>query len=332
MARIWLNHWFSTAYWIARLVREGIPDVFILGTGRREESPMRSVCDRWEKEPDLRGADYAGWCLEYCRRHDVDVFLPGRGALEISRLKAEFGAAGTRVMVEEPAVMELLNHKDQAYAFFRQEGIGLVPDHAVATDLASFEKAYRGLAGKWGSVCFKLVRDVGGSNYRRIDSGLDAFEALREPPGPRMTLDAVLEALGSRESFPPVLLMPLLPGDEASVDCLMTEDGLLAIPRYKDATRIERILFDEEVLGYCADLHARLPLEHPCNVQFRYCDGVPYILEVNTRMSGGVQLSCLAAGANIPAVAAGKLLGRRVPWTVDKREKLVTHIETPLVL
>ena len=73
-------------------------------------------------------------------------------------------------------------------------------------------------------------------------------------------------------------------------------------------------------------------MECPCNIQFKYLDGVPYFLEVNTRMSGGVQMACLASGVNIPDLAVNKLLGIDKDWEVCMEEKYVSHVELPVVL
>ena len=56
------------------------------------------------------------------------------------------------------------------------------------------------------------------------------------------------------------------------------------------------------------------------------------MLEVNTRMSGGVQMSCVASGVNIPNIAVNKLLGIDRNWKNNMLEKDVTHVEIPIVL
>ena len=48
MKRIWLNHWFSTAYNIIRLIRDSDPGYMIIGTNENEESPIKAVCDGYD--------------------------------------------------------------------------------------------------------------------------------------------------------------------------------------------------------------------------------------------------------------------------------------------
>ena len=82
----------------------------------------------------------------------------------------------------------------------------------------------------------------------------------------------------------------------------------------------------------CKDIYEQIPLANPCNIQFKYLEGIPYLLEINTRMSGGVQMACAASGVNIPAIAVNKLLGVNMPWINKQEEKRVTFVEVPVVL
>ena len=332
MARVWLNHWFSTAYFIIGLMREENPDFTFIGSNENPESPIMKVCDEWYQEPEMKSKDYVDFCLEFCREHSVDVFMPRRGMVEISRNKDRFTELGVRVMVDEYPQVSLLNDKAAAYDYFREQGIGKVPDYAIVTNVADFEAAYAALEKKYGWVCFKFVHDEGGKSYRLIDNARRGYPALFKKLTTRMTYAEAVDALAERESFSPLMVMPYLPGSEISVDCLKTAQGTIMIPRVKDYSRIERIRYDEEILSTCGELLQAIPLECPCNIQFKYLDEVPYMLEVNTRMSGGTHLSCLASGVNIPDIALNKLLGVEKPWTLTRREAGVTHVEMPIVL
>ena len=146
-----------------------------------------------------------------------------------------------------------------------------------------------------------------------------------------MTYSDAFAAMSEVESFPKMIVMPYLPDDEVSVDCLNTASGLIMIPRIKGTTRTEQVAYPEDILNMCRTFHRRFPLDAPFNIQFKYLGGVPYFLEVNTRMSGGVQLACAASGVNIPHIAVSRLLGREIPWSIDKKEKFVTHVETPVI-
>ena len=67
----------------------------------------------------------------------------------------------------------------------------------------------------------------------------------------------------------------------------------------------------------------------PFNIQFRMHNSIPYLLEINTRMSGGTHLSCMT-GINIPYLAMETAMLRRVDIPEYKKEKMrVSQVETP---
>lgn len=332
MTRIWLNHWFSTAYNIINLIRENNPDFQIIGSNEKIDSPIKTVCDEWYQEPVLKGREYVDFCLQFCKDHSIDVFMPRREMIAISKYKERFAEIDVKVMVDDFKYVDLLNHKDQAYEAFKKECVGNVPDFYMATNIEQFKSAYESLIEKYKWVCFKFVKDEGGKSYRLIDNSRKGYASLFKKQTTRMSIDAALDALSEKESFSPVMVMPFLPDDEVSVDCLMTENGLITIPRVKDSTRIEKIRYNDEIIATCHSFFEKFPLEQPCNIQFKYLNGVPYLLEVNTRMSGGVQMGVLATGINLPDIAVNKLLGVNKPWVENRTEKNVTHVEVPVVL
>lgn len=332
MARIWMNHWFSTAYNIVKLIKEGNHNCTIIGTNEREYATYRAVCDAWYTEPSLDAEGYVQFCLDFCKAHEIDVFLPRRKFLAISEHIEEFRALGVRVMVDAYDRILPLNRKSEAYALLSDCKALHIPDYRVVTTAAQFQAAYAELSARWERVCFKFEKDEGGKSFRLIDNTPKGYHALfKKQSATRMSYDAAVEALSEVESFPPVIVMPYLPDEEISADCLNTPQGLIIIPRIKNPTRTEKVAFPEDILEMCRAFHQRCPLEMPFNIQFKYLDGVPYFLEVNTRMSGGVQMACAAAGVNIPDLAVSKVLGIEKPWHIRTEERFVTHAETPIV-
>ena len=332
MTRIWLNHWFSTVYHIIKLIREGEKDFYIIGSNERPDAVYKEVCDEFCLEPVLPPDEYADFCLDFCIKHEIDVFLPRRGMLGVSKHIDRFRAAGIKVLADSYDKLKTLNSKTDAYRLFEENAIGSVPDYFLVKDIADFERAYTELSGKYEKVCFKKVCDEGGMSFRLIDNGRKGYYALFNPSRTRITYDDAVAALSERESIPELIMMPYLSGSEVSVDSLATSSGRILLPRMKTPTRTEKIVFDEEILSVCERFFDVCGLECPCNIQFRYLGGKPYFLEVNTRMSGGVQLACEACGVNLPNIAVNKLLGIDKPWSYEKREHSVSFVETPVMI
>lgn len=332
MTRIWLNHWFSSAYNIINLMKEGEQEFYVIGSSGDGNSVVKSACDEWYEEPVLDENEYVDFCLKFCREHKIDIFMPRKGMVQVSERKPEFEEIGTQVMVDDYDKMWVLNQKDKAYELFKERGIGRVPEFRIVTNSADFQKAYEELTAHYQQVCFKFVQDEGAKSFRIIDNRRKGFEGLLSYAGVRIAYKEAVEALAERESFLPVMVMPYLPGEEVSVDCLKTSQGVIMIPRVKGQGRVEKIVYDEGILDICADFYEKVGLEHPCNIQFRYLDGVPYFLEVNTRMSGGVQMSCLASGINIPNIAVNQMLGIVREWKDSREERMVSYVEAPVIV
>ena len=152
MVRIWLNHWFSTAYDIIQMIRRENPDFYFIGSNENERSVIATVCDEWYREPVRKDDEYVEFCLDFCKEHSVDVFLPRREAVSISRRKHDFEQIGVKVMVDEYEIVSVLNQKDQAYRMLAQKGITTIPDYEIVTTVKEFQNAYELLKAKYREV------------------------------------------------------------------------------------------------------------------------------------------------------------------------------------
>ena len=328
--RIWFNHWFSTAYHIINLIRKDDSIHFtIIGSSRNNESVIKLVCDEWYEEPDISGEDYADFCIDFCRTHHIDVFLPRHNQLTISKYAHKFANEGIKVLTEEYSLSSILNDKSKAYDFFNENHIGAVPEYYIVTNSSDAKKAYSKLTENNDRVCIKRVLDEGASSFRILDSDTPAPFARA---GGHIEADKFFKDMDRVTDCPEFMMMPMLEGNEVSVDCLNTSKGIIMIPRFKTLSRTEIIRFDEEILSVCRKFFDRMKLQWPCNVQFKYHNNIPYFLEVNTRMSGGIQYSCLATGINIPNIAVNKILGTEKNWELKNEEKKISYIETPLLI
>ncbi|WP_026522510.1 ATP-grasp domain-containing protein [Butyrivibrio sp. VCB2001] len=332
MTRIWMNHWFSTAVNIIGLLRKDDLPVYIVGTNENEYSVIRNYCDEWYTEPVLKDEAYVDYCLQFCEEHSIDVFMPRRGMLKISEHKKRFEDKGIRVLLDDFGIVNVLNHKEEAYRYYKDNGIGNVPDYYIVNNVDAFIDAYNKLLEDHPQVCFKFVKDEGGKSFRLIDNQRKGYTALFKKQNTRMTLDDAVDALSEREIFAPVMIMPFLPDEEVSVDCLNTRQGLITLPRVKSYEKYEVLQYDQDIISLCERFQEKAQLRCPYNIQFKYYNGVPYFLEVNTRMSGGIHMSCHASDVNIPQIALRELLGESVSWQNNCERKMVSQVLTPIVI
>ena len=129
------------------------------------------------------------------------------------------------------------------------------------------------------------------------------------------------------------MVLEYLDGYEYSIDCLAGADGtlLVAIPRKKGNSHIREIEYNEELLQIAKKMAEQYKIPYVFNIQVKYKDGVPKLLEINPRMSSALLISCLA-DINIPYYANKLFLGQPVETLYPKYGVKATHIEQPVIL
>jgi biotin carboxylase len=310
----------------------------VVGSNADGNCVYRAVCDEWVTEPDFDERDgYVDFCLDFCRQHRIDVFVPHREMASIARRLDEFDVIGVKVLAERDyPTMSALCDKARTYRMFEDAGIDCVPPYCTVTSAAEFETAYSRLKTYDNRVCLKFTSDEGAASFHVVDDNIECN--LVKNIGTKITFADAVKALSRLGKFPDLLVMPYLSGVEVSIDCLSMPHGEhIVIPRYKSSGRSETIKYEPEIVNICRSFLDKFDLRYPFNVQFKYEDDVPYLLEINPRMSGGIQLSCAATGVNIPDIAVNRLLGveKRQTWdgkVWDRKTRVVSFVETPIIL
>ncbi len=332
---IWFNQWFSTAYRIITLLQEEKDFSFrILGSSSNQCSVVQAVCDEWYTEPTTESAtEYIQFCIDFCEKHKVDLFIPRKNLSAINEHSEDFLKIGTRVLSDPDfEKVKKLNNKEHTYQLFAEKGFKCIPPYYIASNIQEFISSYRTLSQTYNRVCFKACVDEGATTFRIIDPDIDKNINLKTTRGLKITFDEAAAAISNTDSLPRLILMPYIEGTEVSCDCLMTCDGPVIVPRFKYSSRVEEIKFDEEIISICRDFFEQIGYETPCNLQFRFLEDRPCLLEVNTRMSGGIQYSCAATGLNLPLIAVNRLFGKDMPWKLEKKNTLVAYVEEPVLL
>lgn len=294
-------------------------------THTQPDFSVQAVSDVFEVEP-VGLVDYVGWCLDFVRRHSIDVFFPDKGVNEIAGRRAEFEALGCKLMIPASAdQLEPLAHKDRQYRLIG-EGVVPIPDYRVATDLASFDAAYGELKQRHARVCFKPCESIFGRGFRAISEEGSAVQRLFNGSSVGIGLEEARAIFGETPAFRDLMVMEYLPGLEHSVDCLAQGGKLVrAISRIKVSDRVQRIEDNPVGIALAARLAERLSLDGLFNAQFRDSERSlePFLLEINARMSGGLYVT-FQSGVSLPYWAIRLALGTAQPADVPEPETGVT--------
>lgn len=307
------------------------PGEFELGAAYFSElTPLRRTADRFFLEPAADTADgYADWLLAVCREQEFAWVWPqSRWGLLLNE-QARFAAAGVLLILPCPDADTLDVIQDKACANLRLAALGIsLPQTLPVATAAEFAEALATLGTGGRRVCVKPARSIYGLGFRLIDDGKTALDRLLSNDSFTMSSAEFAAALAVADGQRPFLAMEYLAGAERSIDCLALGGQLVrAVVRCKSPEaqgRWQRIEDNPEAWTLARQVIAEFRLHGLINIQTReriHADGrrEQCFLEVNPRMSGGIDMAC-QAGLNLPywllRLVTGTIEAAAIPWPV----------------
>jgi hypothetical protein len=325
--RILFNHNISGAADLIDLMRRTRPDLHIIATHERCDTPIALAADRLLPEPAetrLMSPDaYANWLLQVALTERAELILPYRRREELSGFRDWFSARGIRLLTASDSnTMGFLEDKPAFLARMETAGVPVTP-------FRRFEGAdeYERLRGEGelfpdhpGQLCVKPASGIYGAGFRMIRDELPAMTPLSGLSALELPDVAFRALLGAVHRPEPMMLMPFLQGLERSVDFSCHEGHLLGtVTRIKAGTS-QRLLHDtygEELAQFVAQTFRLTGILNLQTIEDR--TGTQRLMEVNTRASGGIGMTGLT-DVNLPALLLDSITGvqARVPARVSK--------------
>jgi biotin carboxylase len=297
-----------------RMIREAAAGRFRVSSSHlRGHSAANAEADLVLPEPrtdpvtDPKG--FASEMLETCVGAGVSLLVPQRGVVAIADAAASFEAAGIDVMTAgDGDMMRLLDDKWEFTVDAVRAGLPIaITRHA--SDVDSFDEHVAEIREMGLDACIKPPIGVFGAGYWRLDDSASLFSQIMNPDARRIATAVAREAVASASPDDRLLVCEHLPGDEWSVDAVC-ENGrtILAVARVKQGP-VQTLHVDGAAMEIAKATIALFGLSGIVNVQMKERrDGVPALLEVNARMSGGCMLTSFS-GVNLPYMAMALRLG-----------------------
>jgi biotin carboxylase len=331
--RIWFNKTFSSITAVFNNLRQARvgQGITIVSTHTNPAASMFLAANEvWHEPPGLVGAAYLDWCLSFCQQQRIDYFWPAKEAVLLVRHQADFAQIGTQVLaVASPEILTLLNHKGEFYRTLPPSVAAVMACIAV-TDCNGFDQAVAELSQYHAALCVKPAVSVFGLGFRILDTQRDSITHLLE--GVEYEIRA---GMAHTPTFPELLVMEHLPGEEWSVDCAGRDGQLLcAIQRKKhpQAGYGQAIDNNADIQDMVERLTTYYRLNGLFNIQFKAnAAGDPRLLEINPRPSGGFGMACLA-GVNLAEVFLQSLQGEPLNIAPLHYGLRVSEVSTPVVL
>jgi len=330
--RIWFNHSLSSLYDTISLIRqemdEGEFEFFV--THKRETSFIRTVSDNYGLDFPVHSSSmpdgYVDWALAYCENNQIDAFVPYLHRIALSEHRHRFNAIGVNLVTAGgPATMALIENKPRflsKIADFGLKGTMFLPFR----NLGEFDVAWGILRQQHVQLCMKPAKGIYGAGFRVIHEGLDDYRSMVSGAASHISLDLLRYSLARSDQRVEMMLMPLLKGVERSTDFVCHEGKLIdCVTRSKHADGTRYVAPETLHTEFARKITEGLGLSGLLNFQTMEDDaGVPHILEVNSRTSGGIGQT-IHARVNLPLLFARTLNGRSTSGTAQQESSSVAE-------
>ncbi|WNW11782.1 ATP-grasp domain-containing protein [Pseudomonas sp. DTU_2021_1001937_2_SI_NGA_ILE_001] len=324
---IWFLEGQSSQREVIMGARAALPaSLRIVASHRQPRGEITGQADLALLEPQ-DDAERIDWVIDNARPLGVRVVVAGRMGASYERHRQRFVDAGIDLVTGGLSIetFDRVDDKSRFTAAAEQAGLACVPAITVS-DAEQLQQAYATLSAQ-GAVCVKPTVGIYGQGFWRFKEGVDAFRCFANPDARETSFEAYLHAYRQPGERPALLVMPYMPGSECSVD-IVCEQGrvVAAVGRRKQGLHQT---FERE--GAAVQLAVRAAEHFGCdglvNVQTRDDpQGLPHLLEINPRYSGGIGYT-QQAGVNLPGIFATRRLGLKEPethWLPDIRVKPIT--------
>lgn len=292
--------------------REALPaGTRIFASHRRDRPEITNEADVSFVEPVDR-EERLNWVIQKALEQSVKVVVAGRigGAYETHR--ARFEDAGLVLVTggTSTRTFDLVDDKTMFTAEAERAGLACIPAITI-TSAKGLVSAYETFAAH-GDVCIKPAVGIYGAGYWRFKD-VDPFRCMANPEAREINFETYLGLYVAQAERPAMLVMPYMPGSECSVDMVCEAGRVIQLVgrRKQDVHQTFERSTAATALAIRAAEH--FGCDGIVNVQTRDdANGVPHLLEINPRYSGGIGYT-RATGINLPGIFATRRLGFKEP-------------------
>lgn len=275
------------------------------------------LSDKFYQIPPPEDNNYIECLMSIVKREKVNVLLPQttREIIILSSFINEFKKLNVGIVVSEFEKLSIANDKYLLLNKAKEINIPY-PEYYLANSKNDLIRIAKILGYPKERIVIKP----------RVSSGMRGLRILNEnpwnsrrfltekPDGVEITLEQLLHIL-KNGSWPELLVMEYLPGDEYTVDVFRSENNIISIPRKRERIRSgitfeAKIDLKKNIIDYSYRLAQCLDLDYCFGFQFKLSkEGVPKVIECNPRVQGTMVTSTMA-GFNMIYYAVLEALGQ----------------------
>jgi len=298
-----------------RVVKER--KIKIIGTDMGKFASGFFLSDKFYIVPGGAEENYIDEMLKIVKREKPDVLIPlsEPESLALSRNKKLFEDIGTKVVASNYETIKIAANKAKTYEFFKKNDIP-VPDFFIPKSWDEFLDSIKCLGYPEKQVCLKPTNSSGTRGFFILDSK-NKINILEYKPEAFPVISLELLERNFKDCFPSIVVMEYLSGTEYSIDTLtINGETLVIVPRKRvrlrsGITEVGVVEKNESIEELIRNSVKFLKTDYSINIQARFSDSKPKVIEVNPRLSGTVIL-CVMAGVNLPYLSVKLALGEEI--------------------
>ena len=264
------------------------------------------------------------WAYDMAMLHGVKVMLVGRAGHEFEFQRDRFESVGIDLVTGGMSV-ETHHHVDDKSLFTAaavSAGLTVIP--AITVKSADELVAALAYMKKDVPVCVKPARGIYGMGFWRVEEDADPFRCFGNADGHIVNESIFVQAYRSSAKPKPLLVMPYMSGSECSVDMVVHKGKVISHCARRKEGSFQTLSLTDRAVDLSIHAAEFFRCDGIVNVQSRDdADGVPHLLEINPRYSGGIGYTRFA-GINLPGIFAASRLGLSMPkneWVEGVRIK-----------
>lgn len=316
--RILLNHNISGAADLIDLMRRARPNLYVIATHERRDTPIALAADQLLPEPAetrlMSPGAYADWLLQIALAEGAELVLPYRRREELAGFRDRFSEHGVRLLTaSDSTTMGFLEEKPSFLGRMEAAGVTITPFRCFEglEDYERLRAEGQLFPDHPGHLCVKPASGIYGAGFRIIRDDLPAMAPLSSLSALELPDIAFRALLGALHRPEPMMLMPFLEGPERSVDFSCHEGRLLGTVTRVKAGTSQRLLHDPYGEELARLVTQTFRLTGILNLQtIEDTAGTQRLMEVNTRASGGIGMTGLT-DVNLPALFLDSIEGVR---------------------
>lgn len=301
--------------------------ISLIAGDMNDKASGRFLVDNFIHLKSADNPDFLNHIIEVCNKNSIDVIFPlvTRELFVFSKHIDEFRSLGIQVVVSPWSGLHIANDKIALYKHLHAHGVS-VPSYRVATNANELIEAAKSLGYPSCPVVMKPGISNGSRGIRILDQSINRYDLLfnYKPNGVISTLDEILTIIGDYK-IPDLLVSEYLPGDEVTVDTIVSCRGIeIILPRVREKMSggisvAGHFIDSNEINCYVSSILHTLDLFGPIGLQVKLDNNGQFkLLEINPRIQG-TSVAAMGCGVNLPLISVGITAGWQLNIPAPKK-------------